>query len=56
MLSDSLLSLLIGNIITSAVNKHSTPLQVALGVYYHRKMSVMHMHDYLVSCSYDKVL
>ena len=54
--SDSLLSLLIGDIITSAVNKQSTPLQIAHGVNSHRKKTMMHMHDYLVSCSYDEVL
>ena len=55
-LSPSLLSLLISNIITSAVNKHATPLQVALGVYNHRKMPVKNMHDYHASCSYEEVL
>ena len=54
--SDSLLSLLVGNIITSTVNKQSTPLQIAHGVYSHRKKTMMHMHDYLVSCSCDEVL
>ena len=52
----SLPSLLIGNMITSAVNKHPTPLQIALGVLFHRKKLITHMHDYLVCCSYDEVL
>ena len=56
MASDSLLFLLIGNIITSVVKSHSTPLQIALGVYSHRKKTMMHMSDYLVGCSYDEVL
>ena len=41
--SDPLLSLLIGNIIASAVNKHSTPLRIAYGVYSCRKKTMMHM-------------
>ena len=53
---DALPSLLIGNIITSAVGKHSTPLQVELGVNSHRKKAIMYMHAYLVSCLYNEVL
>lgn len=52
----SLPSLFIGNIITSAIKKHPTPLQIALGVYLHKNKTVMRMHDYLVSCSYDELL
>ena len=54
--SDSLLSLLIGNVITSAVNNHSTPHEDALGVYNHRNKTMLHMHDNIASCSYDEVL
>jgi hypothetical protein len=52
---DSLPSLLIGNIITSGLTKHPTPLQISLGVYFHKKITITHMHDYLVSCSYDEL-
>jgi hypothetical protein len=52
----SLPSLLVRNIITSAIKNHPTPLQIALGVLFHRKKVISHMHDYLVSCSYDEVL
>lgn len=52
----SLPSLLIGNIITSAIKKSPTPLQIALGVYFHKKKMVKHMHDYLVCCTYDELL
>ena len=48
-------SLLIGNI-TSAIKKHPTPLQIALGVYFNKKKTVKHMHDYLVCCSHDELL
>ena len=44
---DSLPNLLICNIITNAVNKHPTPLHVALSVYYHRHKTIIQMHDYL---------
>ena len=49
-------SLLIGNIITSAIKKYPTPFQIALGVYFNKKKTVKHMHDYLVCCSYDELL
>jgi hypothetical protein len=52
----SLSSIFIGNIVTSAVKKHPTPLEIALGVYLHKKKLINHMHDYLVSYSYDEVL
>lgn len=52
----SLPALLIGNMITSALKKQPTPLQIAIGVYLHKKKTIMHMHDYLVSCSYDTLL
>ena len=52
---DSSPSLLIGNIITSGLTKHPTPLQISLGVYFHKKKVINHMHDYLVSCSYDEL-
>ena len=49
-------SLLTGNLITSAIKKHPTPFQIALGVYFNKKKTVKHMHDYLVCCSYDELL
>ena len=56
-LGDQLLpSLLIGNIITSSITKHPTPLQIAIAVFFHKKKIIKHMHDYLVCCSYDELL
>ena len=49
-------SLLIGNVITSTIKKHPTPFQIVLGVYFNKKKTVKHMHDYLVCCSYDELL
>ena len=49
-------SLLIGNIITSSITKHPTPLQIAIAVFFHKKKIIKHMHDYLVCCSYDELL
>ena len=37
--ADSLTSLLIGNMVTSVLGHHATPLQIALGVLMHRKKS-----------------
>ena len=43
---DQLLSsLLIGNIITSSITKHPTPLQIAIAVFFHKKKTIKHMHD-----------
>ena len=50
---DSLPSLLIGSIIPSGLTK--TPLHISIGVYFHKKKTITHMHDYLVSCSYDEL-
>ena len=52
----SLPYLLIGNVITSAIKKHPTMFQIALGVYFNKKKKVKHMHDYLVCCSCDELL
>jgi len=49
-------SLLIGNIITSAIKKRPTPFQIALGVYFNKNKTVKHMHYYLVCCSHDELL
>ena len=49
-------SLLIGNIITSSITKHPTPLQIAIAVFFHKKKIIKHVHDYLVCCSYDELL
>ena len=49
-------SLFIGNITTSAIKKHPTPFQITLGVYFNKKKTVKHMHDYLVCCSYAELL
>ena len=47
MLSDCLLNLFICNILTSVVNEHPTPHHDALSVYFRRKKTMMHIHDYL---------
>lgn len=52
--ADSLTSLLIGNMVTSVLRSHATPLQIALGVLIHRKKLITHMFDYRVTCSYDE--
>ena len=52
----SLPSILIGNMITSAIKKHPTPLQIALGILFHTKKIITHISDYLVSCSYNELL
>ena len=52
----SLPFLLIGNIITSAIKKHPTPLQIALGVFFNKKKTTQHMLDYPVCCSYEELL
>ena len=49
-------SLLIGKITNSAIKKHPTPFQIVLGVYFNKKKTVKHMHDYFVCCSYDEFL
>ena len=50
-------SLLIGNIVTSVLRNHATPLQIALGVHVliNRKKIIKHMFDYKVTCSYDEL-
>ena len=53
--ADSLTSLLIGNMVTSVLGRHATPLQIALGVLMHRKKIIQHMYDYNVTCSYDEL-
>ena len=53
--ADSLTSLLIGNMVTSVLRRHATPLQIALGVLMHRKKIIQHMYDYNVTCSYDEL-
>ena len=47
MSPDSLPNVLICNIITNDVNKNLNPLHAALSVYYRRKKTIMHIHDYL---------
>lgn len=51
----SLPSLLISNMVTSAILKHPTPLQISLAVYFHRKKTIKFLYDYLVCCSYDEL-
>ena len=51
--AESLTSLLIGNILTSVLRNHATPLQLALGVLSNRKKMIKHMFDCKVTCSYD---
>jgi hypothetical protein len=52
---NSLTSLIIGNMVTSVLANHPTPLQIALGVFIHRKKIINHMSDYSVTCSYDEL-
>jgi len=52
--AESLTSPLIGDIVTSVLRNHATPLQIALGVLINRKKLIKHMFDYKVTCSYDK--
>ena len=44
--TESLTSLLIGNIVTSVLRNHATPLQIALGVLINRRKMNKHMFDY----------
>ena len=55
LVAESLTSLLIGNIVTSMLRNHATPLQIALGVLINRKKIIKHMFDYKVTCSYDEL-
>ena len=48
---ESLTSLLIGNIVTSVLRNHATPLQIALGVLINQKKIIKHMFNYKVTCS-----
>lgn len=52
---ESLLSLLIGNMVTSVLRNGTTPLQIALGILIHKKKLVKHLYDYKVTCSYDEL-
>ena len=47
---------LIGNIVTNAINRRFTALQIALGVVLNRKGLIEQFYEFLVSCSYDEVL
>ena len=51
--ADYLISLLIGNMVTSVLGHHATPLQIALGVLMYRK-KIQHMYDFNVTFSYDE--
>ena len=53
--TDSLTSLLIGNMVTSVLGHLPTPLQIALGALMHRKKIIQHMYGYNVTCSYDEL-
>ena len=53
--AESLTSLHIGNIVTSMLRNHATPLQIALEVLINRKKIIKHMFDYKVTCSYDEL-
>ena len=53
--AESLTSLLVGNIVTSVLRIHATPLQIALEVLINRKQIIKHMFDYQVTCSYDEL-
>lgn len=54
--TDSLTSILVGNMVTSVMRSHATPLQIALGVLVHRKKIIKHLFDYNVTCSYDEMV
>ena len=47
--AESLTSLLTGNIVTSVLRNHATPLQIALGVLINRKKIIKHLFDYKVT-------
>ena len=47
--AESLTSLLIGNIVTSVLRNHATPLHIALGVLINRNKMIKHMFDYKVT-------
>ena len=49
-------SIVIGNIITSAVTNQPTPLQIGLSVTLGKKSLVQQVHDLGICCSYDKLL
>ena len=49
-------SIVIGNIITSAVTNQPTPLQIGLGVTLGKKSLVQQFHDPGICCSYDELL
>ena len=51
---DSPPSLLLGNMITSMVTTHTTPLQLALGIFFHRKKTIQLGYKYQLCCSYDE--
>ena len=55
--SNSFYSALIGNIVTSIVQNRTTHLQLALGIFFrHSKVTLNHLHDYRVTCTYDEIL
>ena len=49
-------SIVIDNIITSAVTNQPTPLQIRLGVTLGKKSLVQQFHDLGISCSHDELL
>lgn len=56
-LCKTLPAVLIGNMVTSAVRNHTTPLQVSLGILLkNQKTLINHFHDYRVTCTHDEVL
>ena len=55
-LRQSLLSLLIQNIVTSSVCNRSTILQIALAVLIGEKQSIENLYDYSITCSYNAFL
>ena len=55
-LDSSLSSLLIGNIVSSCVNKGPTPLQVALSVLLGERNLIEHLYEYGITCSYSEFL
>ena len=51
---DSPPALMLGNMVTSIITKHYTPLQLALGVFFHRKKTIQLGHKFQICCTYEE--
>jgi hypothetical protein len=49
-------AILIGNMVTSLITSHPTPLLVALGILVRNRSLIEELHSIGVSCSYQEVL